>query len=193
LARPRSIPKPDSENASDAKLIKAAVIASLETRAPILPHTDGVSGDPSLATLTAIGIPAHRINVGHGCPSPDQAYHRIVVDGGAHIGFDRFGMDIDQSDEVRIAGMYSQPKDGYADNLLVSHDCAFCQRGRVIPDEQLSTDPMHFSRNIAPRLRELGISDETLDSILTSNPRRYCEGEAPARTRVLLAADTTGP
>jgi hypothetical protein len=53
-------------------------------------------------------------------------------------------MDIIQSDEVRIAGMYSQPKDGYADNLLVSHDSAFCQRGRVIPDEVLSTDPHAF-------------------------------------------------
>ena len=77
--------------------------------------------------------------------------------------------------------MHSLLNDGYAPHILVSHDCAFCQRGQVIPDEGLHTNPMHYSRVIAPRLRELGVEQATLDSILTDNPRRYFAAEAPVR------------
>lgn len=169
------------ESAFEARLIKAAAMASLETGAPILCHTDGIGGDILLGKLKALGVEAHRIIIGHSCGSPDQAYHRRIVDGGAYIGFDRFGLDIIQSDEVRIEGMHSLLQDGYAPHLLVSHDCAFCQRGQVIPDEGLHTNPMHYSRVIEPRLRELGVKQATLDSILTDNPRRYFAGDAPTR------------
>ena len=171
----------DPDSAFEGRLIKAAAMASLETGAPILAHTDGVGGDILIGKLTDHGIAPHRIIVGHSCGSPDQAYHRRIVDGGAYIGFDRFGLEIIQSDEVRVEGMHSLLNDGYAPHILVSHDCAFCQRGQVIPDEVLHTDPMHYSRVIAPRLRELGVEQATLDSILTDNPRRYFAAEAPVR------------
>jgi phosphotriesterase-related protein len=171
--------KPNS--AFENRAIKAAALAALETGAPILAHTDGVGGDLLLAKLTALGVPAHGIIVGHCCGSPDQAYHRRVVNGGAYIGFDRFGLELVQSDEVRIEGMFSLLQDGYAQHLSVSHDCAFCQRGQVISDEGLHANPLHFSRAIAPRLLALGVEQATLDSILTDNPRRYFSGEAPIR------------
>lgn len=163
----------------EERLIKAAVMASRETGAPILTHTDGVVGDILLAKLSAMGIPAHQIIIGHCCGSPDKDYHRRIVEGGAYIGFDRFGLEIIQSDEVRIERMLNLLQQGYAEQIVVSHDCAFCQRGQVIPDEGLHTNPMHFSRVIAPRLRELGVEQATLDSILTDNPRRYFAGEPP--------------
>lgn len=168
---------PDS--AFEARLIKAAAMAALETGAPILAHTDGVGGDILLDKLKALGVAGHRIIIGHSCGSPDQAYHRRIVGGGAYIGFDRFGLEMIQSDEVRIEGMHSLLQDGYAPHILVSHDCAFCQRGQVIPDEGLHTNPMHYSRVIEPRLRELGVGQSILDSILTDNPRRYFAGAAP--------------
>ena len=171
----------DPDSAFEAKLVKAAAIAAQATGAPILAHTDAIGGDILLGKLVALGIPAHRIIIGHCCGSPDQAYHRRIVDGGAYIGFDRFGLNLIQSDEVRVDGMHRLLQDGFAQNLLVSHDCAFCQRGQVIPDDGLHTNPMHFSRNIVPRLRELGVAQATLDSILTENPRRYLAGEAPQR------------
>ena len=39
---------------------------------------------------------------------------------------------------------------------------------------------MHFSRVLAPKLRDLGVSQATIDSILTDNPRRYFEGPSGA-------------
>jgi len=159
------------------KVITAAATASKETGTPILTHTDGLGGDILLDKLKAHGIPAHRIIIGHSCGSPDRSYHRRIVDGGAYIGFDRFGLEMIQSDDVRVESMNALLQGGFASQLIVSHDCGFCQRGQVVPDADLHNDPMHFSRNIAPKLRERGVSQATLDSILRDNPRRYFQGE----------------
>jgi phosphotriesterase-related protein len=171
----------DPESRFEARLIQAAVIAHKQTGAPILAHTDGVGGDLLLDKLKAQGVSPHHIIIAHCCGSPDTAYHRRIVDGGGYIGFDRFGLDIIQSDEVRIGSLHRLLQDGYSQQVLVSHDCAFCQRGQVIPDEGLHNNPMHFSRNIVPRLIELGVRQETIDSLLTDNPRRYFSGEPPTQ------------
>jgi len=167
----------DPNSAYEEKLIQAAVIACKETNTPILTHTDGVGGDILINKLVARGIPAHRVIIGHCCGSPDKDYHRRIVEGGAYIGFDRFGLEMLQSDDVRIEGLHQLLKDGYARQVVVSHDCAFCQQGRAVPDSALHTDAMHFSRTIVPRLRGMGIDQNTLDSLLTDNPYRYFSGE----------------
>ncbi|XJJ69570.1 hypothetical protein WBP07_21705 (plasmid) [Novosphingobium sp. BL-8A] len=172
----------DPTSVFEDRLIKAAAIAALETGAPILAHTDGFGGDILLGKIKALGIAPHRVIVGHSCGSPDQAYHRRIVDSGAYIGFDRFGLEIIQRDEVRLAGMHCLLQDGYAEHVLVSHDCAFCQRGQVIPDEGLHTNPMHYSRVIEPRLRALGVAQAVLDSVLTDNPLRYFTNQMPKRS-----------
>ena len=172
---------PDPNSSFDTKVIKAAAMAANATGAPILTHSEGVAGDILLDKLTALGVPAHRVIIGHSCGTSDKAYHRRIVDGGAYIGFDRFGLEWTQTDAERIDCLHSLVRDGYAKQLIVSHDCGFCQRGQALPDESLITDAMHFTRNIAPRLRELGIAQSTLDSILTDNPRRYFCDEVPVR------------
>lgn len=169
------------ESVFEERLIRAAAIAAGETGSPILAHTDGVGGDLLLDKLVKLGVAPHRIIISHCCGSPDGAYHRRIGDGGAYLGFDRFGLELIQSDEVRIAGLHSLLSDGYAQQLIVSHDCAFCQRGQVIPDDGLHTNPLHFSEVIAPRLRALGHDQATLDSLLVDNPRRYFENEQPTR------------
>jgi phosphotriesterase-related protein len=178
----------DPASEYENKVIRAAARASLETGAPILTHTEGVGGDVLLGKLTGLGVAAHRVIIGHSDDSSDQAYHRRIVDGGAYIGFDRFGLEWVQTDAARVVALHSLLEDGYARHLIVSHDCAFCQRGRVLPDEALLTDGMHFTRDIAPKLRELGIGQATIDSLFRDNPRRYFCAEAPAQTRDMTAA-----
>jgi phosphotriesterase-related protein len=171
----------DPESNFENKAVKAAALASKATGAPIITHTEGVGGDLLLDKLKALGVPAHRIIIGHSCDSSDAAYHRRIVDGGSYIGFDRFGLVYQQSDEERVRHLHSLIEDGYSDQLIVSQDCAFCQRGRAMPEAGLATNPMHFSQNIAPKLRALGVAQATLDGIFRDNPRRYFEGGTLAR------------
>lgn len=178
----------DPESAFENRLIEAAAIASNETRTPILAHTEGIGGELMLGRLAGFGVPAHRVIVGHSCGSPDQTYHRRLVEAGAYIGFDRFGMTAIQSDEVRTESLIALLEAGHAQNVIVSHDCVFCQKGQMLAPVKLTRDPRHFSRDIAPILRQRGVAQSTLDGIVRDNPRRYFCDEPPARDQKAAAA-----
>lgn len=161
-------------------VFQAAARASLATGAPITTHTDAVLGDEQIDLLVSLGVPANRIIVGHCCGSSDHAYHRSIVERGAYIGLDRFGSELIYPDEERITSMLKLLESGAARHIIMSHDHPWCFRGNMIPPaikEQLenSHQSMHITRVITPRLIAAGVEAETIDSILTDNPRRYFE------------------
>jgi len=167
------------------KLIAAAALASNATGAPIITHTEAIHGDLMLGKLTAHGVPAHRVIVGHSCGSDDRAYHRRIVEGGGYIGFDRFGVTPIQPDETRVDCLAALVEAGFAQQIAVSHDCVFCMRGKMYSPklEALLTahSPLHFTRVVQPMLRERGVSQAVIDGLLRDNPRRYFCDEVPQR------------
>ncbi len=165
-------------------VLEAAALASGETGAPITTHTDdGKLGDEQQEILTAAGVPAHRIIIGHSCGSDDHDYHMKIARGGSYLGFDRFGLDMLQPDDLRVAALARVVAAGAANQVVVSHDSVWCWRGQPIPDPAAMATvapnwhPLHFTRNIAPRLREAGVSEEQIDSMMVDNPRRFFAGE----------------
>lgn len=173
----------DPDSAFERALLKAAAIASNATATPIITHTEGIGGDAMLRRLGALGVPAHRVIVGHSCNSADRAYHAGIVEAGAYIGFDRFGMTAIQSDAVRTDCLHALIEAGHAQSLIVSHDCAMCQKGAMLAPDRLERDPRHFTRDIAPVLRGRGVEQAVLDAIFRDNPRRYFCDEAPVAGR----------
>ena len=164
-------------------VFRAAAKASLATGAPITTHTDACMGDEQLAFLTSLGVPAHRIVIGHSCGSSDHDYHMKIVNGGAYIGFDRFGLEIIQQDSVRVESLLKLLKKGAGAQVVISHDSVWCWRGHMLPKTVLEMvesggQSMRFTRTIAPMLMEAGISKAQIESMLTDNPRRYFAGEA---------------
>jgi phosphotriesterase-related protein len=163
----------------DQLLIRAAAAASLATGAPIITHTEAVGGDLQLRMLVELGVDPAKVIVGHCCGNPDHAYHRAITDAGAYIGFDRFGLERIQPDEVRARSLATLVECGAADRVIVSHDCVFHNQGRIGPASSAHVElrtPLHFSRVIAPKLEAMGVAPAVIDSILTDNPRRYFEG-----------------
>jgi len=162
----------------------AAAKASLETGAPITTHTDdGRFGDDQQAFLTGRGVPAHRIVIGHSCGSGDTAYHTKIAKNGSYLGFDRFGLDMLQPDEERVAALARLVEAGFGRQIVVSHDSVWCWNGQPAPPEALAQmekvwNPSHFLTRIAPRLREAGVSDAQIETLLVDNPRRFFAGEA---------------
>ena len=72
---------------------------------------------------------------------------------------------------------------GAGDRVVVSHDSVWCWRGSPIPPGlDLSAGaanwhPLHFVRDVAPALREKGVSDAQIQGLLVDNPRRFFAGE----------------
>jgi len=158
-------------------VLKAAAIASKATGAPITTHTEAIDGEEQLRILGGHGMAPGRIIVGHSCGNPDHAYHRRIVDAGAYIGFDRFGIERILPDEERAKCLARMVETGFADKVIVSHDCVFHMRGEMYPANLApERTPLHFSRNVVPRLKALGVDEAVIDAMLLDNPRRYFEG-----------------
>jgi phosphotriesterase-related protein len=164
----------------EKRVFRAAASASIATGVPITTHTEAVRGDEQLACLTELGVPAGQIIVGHCCCSGDHAYHKRIVDGGAFVGFDRFGLVLSCSDEQRIESLMRLREDGALGSVIISHDSICTWLGGMFPPamaEEFSAmnHPLHFTRNIAPKLQAAGVSAAEIEAMLVDNPRRYFE------------------
>lgn len=165
-------------------VFRAAASASLATGTPITTHTEGVLGPEQVDLLTSRGIAAERIIVGHCCETGDHDYHMSIVERGAFVAFDRFGIQTRISDEQRIESLLRCRAAGALDSLVVSHDTVWCYLGQMFPPERAAaiaanSTPLRFSRIIAPKLRQAGMSDVEIDTMLIDNPRRYFGGASP--------------
>lgn len=181
----------------ERKLLVAGGCAAARVGCPVLTHTDQASlGLEQIAILTAQGVPAHRILVGHSDGRDDHAYHRSLADRGAYVGFDRFGLEAFISDDRRIDSVWRMVEAGYARSVCLSHDsvcAAWLGRpvfgGRVVltPEALAASQPSweatHLFKRIVPRLRDRGLTDAHVRTIFVENPARYFRGEqAPLAT-----------
>jgi phosphotriesterase-related protein len=179
----------------ERKLLTAGGRAAAKVGCPVITHTDNATlGLEQIEILTAQGVPAHRILVGHSDGRDDHDYHRSLADKGAYVGFDRFGIESLIPDERRIESVGRMVEAGYVRSVCLSHD-ATCASwlGRPVFGGHLVATPeaiaaalpnwesTHLFKRILPRLRERGVTETDLHTIFVANPRRYFRGEEAPR------------
>ena len=179
----------------ERKLLVAGGRAAAAVGCPVITHTDDASlGLEQIEVLTAQGVPAHRILVGHSDGRDDHEYHRSLADKGAYVGFDRFGIEFLHPDEQRIESVRKMVDAGYARSVCLSHDatCAGWLGRPVFGGKHVATaeaiaaampkwEATHLFKRILPRLRERGVTEADVHTIFVDNPRRYFRGEEPPR------------
>ena len=105
-------------------------------------------GREQLDILTEEGVDLSRVIVGHSCGTADLRYHVDLLDRGAYLGFDRFGLELLQPDRLRLGALIGLLGIGFERQIVLSHDSVWCWRGRPlpIPAEQLAPkwDPRHI-------------------------------------------------
>lgn len=172
----------------ERSVLHAAAIASNATGAPITTHTDqGTMGDAQQAELVALGVPPHRIIIGHSCGTDDHAYHMKIVDGGSYVGFDRFGINVLFPDDKRVASLLALLRRHKERQIVLSHDSVWCWRGEPVPqavatalDDGIVFNPTHLHDHVIPRLLEAGVTRAQIDTMLIDNPRRYFADDPPS-------------
>jgi phosphotriesterase-related protein len=158
-------------------VLRAAARAHRDTGVPITTHTDeGTMGPEQLAVLVEEQVDPSAVIVGHCCGQSDVAYHLRLLDGGAYLGFDRFGLELLQPDRTRLAVLIGLLGVGFERQLVLSHDTVWCWRGRTptLPPEALPHwEPTYVLRSVVPRLRDAGVPQAKIDTMLVENPRRW--------------------
>jgi phosphotriesterase-related protein len=158
-------------------VLRAAARAHQATGVPITTHTDeGTMGPEQLDVLLGEGVAPGAVIVGHCCGQSNVSYHLRMLDRGAYLGFDRFGLELLHPDRERLAVLIGLLGIGFERQLVLSHDTVWCWRGRApaLPPEALPLwEPTYVLRKIVPRLRDAGVAESKIQAMLVENPRRY--------------------
>ena len=167
----------------EEKCLRAAARAQKATGAPILCHNDelGPFGRETLDVFAEEGVDFNRVLIGHACGVGDMRYYFDILERGAWIGFDRFGIETIASDKMRMASLIGLLAVGY-DRIMLSHDFVGCWLGRVTKewDAFMKKSPnwsySHIMKNILPQLNKAGVSEGTIRTMTVDNPCSYFGG-----------------
>lgn len=84
----------------------------------------------------------------------------------------------------RVATIAALCEQGYADRIALSHDAAcymdFFSREstqQALAEAAPNWHYLHISNDVLPALRERGVTDEQIHTMLVDNPRRYLAGQ----------------
>jgi phosphotriesterase-related protein len=148
---------------------------------PLISHTQNCTcGHDQIDIVTGQGVRASSLIVGHSCGTRDLDYQKSLADRGAFVGFDRFGIETEVPDTVRMHNLKAMVDIGHKDRVVVSHDAVSCWLGWIRgadPIELHNALPnwkmTHLFENILPELKKMGMRQDEVDHILVENPRRY--------------------
>jgi phosphotriesterase-related protein len=167
------------------RIMAAAAVAHQHTGIPITTHTHAPSqnGRDQLAFFTRRGVAAERLIIGHCGDSEDLDYLRELMDAGATIGMDRFGMEHVLPDDRRVRTVLELLRLGYAEKLVLSQDAAFFSR--VTPPSWRSQHAPNWHmenipRRIVPQLLAAGATEQDLHQMLVLNPARLLTPDGPS-------------
>src|SRR5699024_1613963 len=154
---------------------EAAARVHRETGILLVTHTqEGTMGPEQAKLLIDLGVDPTKIIIGHMCGNTDPAYHKRVLQTGVKIGFDRFGIQQfvgAPMDEERIVTLSQLVKEGYENQIMLSHDSINHWLGRPPEMNEAAASlvknwhPTHLFEHIIPELRARGIDDNTVETM----------------------------
>lgn len=162
----------------ERKIFRAVGKASVRTGIPIFTHNSYGTG-PSvpkdiglqqLDILESVGVRPQRIAIGHTCclDDPPATIIKEIAKRGAFVGFDRV-TTVQQimPDAKKVTMVLAFLDGGFADKLLLSADW--------IGQRTMEEGP-GYGRTVTgflPMLRKAGVKEETIQTIMQDNPRRF--------------------
>lgn len=161
---------------------KAIAETHRETGVPITVHTNAAhqTGRAALELYAKEGVDLTKVVVGHSGDTNDLGYLRWIMDQGATIGCDRFGLDLFNPTADRVATIATLCAAGYADRIVLSHDAACYMdffSGEAGQAALAVAAPnwhyQHIPNDVLPALLQAGVSEEQITTMLVDNPRRY--------------------
>ncbi|HEY6575740.1 MAG TPA: phosphotriesterase-related protein [Mycobacterium sp.] len=159
------------------RVLRAVAAAHRQTGVPISTHTHAESrrGLEQQRIFAEEGVDLSRVVIGHSGDTTDIAYLEELIAAGSYIGMDRFGVDVYLSTEERVKTVATMCERGHADRMVLSHDtsCYFdALPEATLPVALPNWHYLHIHNDVIPALKQRGVTDEQLTTMLVDNPRR---------------------
>ena len=165
------------------RVMRAVAKAHRQTGAPITVHTHPGSqqGLAAAKVLADEGVDPRRVVLGHSGDTTDADHLSELAEAGFLLGMDRFGINLDTTFEARADIVVEMCRRGWAGNMVLSQD-ASCYIDWLDPGVMAMLPQWHYNHihtEVLPYLREHGVTDEQIETMLVANPRRYFEDVEP--------------
>jgi len=162
------------------RVLRAVAKAHRRTGVPISTHTHAHSerGLEQQRIFQEEGVDLSRVVIGHSGDTTDIAYLEKLIANGSYIGMDRFGIDVLLPFEDRVSTVAKMCELGHAGRMVLSHDAACVNAWlpeAALPVMLPNWHFLHIHNDVIPALKERGVTDEQINTMLVDNPRRIFE------------------
>jgi phosphotriesterase-related protein len=162
------------------RVMRAVARTHRLTGAPITVHTHPGS-ESGLVVKRVLcedeGVDPTRVVLGHSGDSSDLDYLSALADAGFILGMDRFGINVETTFEARADTLVEMCRRGYADRMVLAHDAA-CYIDWMDPrlrEMMTQWNYLHIHNDVLPYVRERGVTEAQIETMLVDTPRRYFE------------------
>ncbi|WP_431874959.1 phosphotriesterase family protein [Amycolatopsis sacchari] len=163
------------------RVMRAVAQAHHRTGTPITVHTHPSSRtglDVKRVLCDEEGVDPRRVVLGHSGDTTDCDHLAELADAGFVLGMDRFGINLETTFEARADTLVEMCRRGYAGSMVLSQD-ASCYIDWIEP-ELMALLPqwhyLHIADEVLPYVRERGVTEEQIETMLVGTPRRVFEG-----------------
>lgn len=166
------------------RVLRAVAQAHLRTGTPVTVHTH-----PGRRTGLEVkrvlcdeeGVDPRRVVLGHSGDSTDADHLSELAELGFVLGMDRFGINVETTFEARADIVVELCRRGFASQLVLSQDAA-CYLDWLEPGARVflpQWNYLHIEAEVLPYLREHGVTEEQVTTMLVDVPRRLFEAGSP--------------
>jgi phosphotriesterase-related protein len=164
------------------RVLRAVGQAHHRTGVPISTHTHAGTrrGLEQQKVFAEEGVDLTRVIIGHSGDTTDIDYLEELIGNGSYIGMDRFGLDVRLPFEDRVNTVVRMCERGHADKMVLSHDAACFNDWlpeAVLPIAAPNWHYLHIHNDVLPALKERGVTDEQITTMLVDNPRKIFESQ----------------
>ncbi|MFZ0251103.1 MAG: hypothetical protein WAL61_14250 [Acidimicrobiales bacterium] len=165
------------------RVLRAVAQAHRATGVPITTHTPTPPepwGLEQQRIFEEEGVDLTRVVIGHSGGTVNTDYHLSLIDNGSYLGFDHFGLPGITLEE-RVDAVARLCARGFADRIVLSHDamCFVDWFPRSFTEASSDWRWTYISDEVLPVMRDRGISDADITTMLVDNPRTILEGGPP--------------
>jgi len=163
------------------RVMRAVARAHLQTGAPITVHTHPGSQQGIAVQRVLVaeeGVDARRVVLGHSGDSSDADHLSALAEAGFVLGMDRFGINLETTFEARADIVVELCRRGYAGSMVLSQDAA-CYLDWIEPAVMEFLPQWHYehiSTEVLPYLREHGVTEDQITTMLVDVPRDVLSG-----------------